>query len=64
MKMFSEWALHLAPTIILLMLVIFAMLGSKSWVIQGFMRVLAASNMMTGFFSHITKAVSFVTGGG
>ncbi|MBR9681967.1 MAG: hypothetical protein GOV00_04180 [Candidatus Altiarchaeota archaeon] len=63
MKQFSEWGMQFAPTLIILMVIIFALFGARKWVIQGFMSVLASTNIMTGFFSHLTKAVGYATGG-
>ena len=63
MKLFSEWSLNFVPTIILMILVIVALLSSQSWVLQGFMKIMTTTNIMTGFFSHITKVVGFIAGG-
>ncbi len=62
MKTFSEWALHLVPTLILLLVAVMALMGSLGWVVRGFMSVLAASNIMSGFFSHITKIAGMIVG--
>ena len=64
MKQFSEWAMQFVPTILLMLMIVFALFGANNRIVNGFMGILASANIMTGFFSHITKYVGLALGGG
>lgn len=62
MKQFSEWALNFIPTILLMLMITLALFGANDRIVNGFMGILASANIMTGFFSHLTKSIGFILG--